>query len=67
MELPTTPEHDQTVNQSDVFPALTQATRSFQQVGQRKCPTPYTKDNLHEEIEAHQEQVYEVPQDRVVC
>ena len=28
---------------------------------------PYPKDNPEEEIEVHQEQVYEVPHDRVTC
>ena len=59
-ELTITPEHDQTlVNQSNVFPAPPQATILLQQVSQRKCPNPYPKDNPEEEIEVHQEQVYE--------
>ena len=52
--LPTTPENDQTlVSQSVAFPVSPQATTSFQQVSQRKCPNPYTKYNLEEEIEVH--------------
>ena len=48
-ELPTTPKYDQPlVNQSDMFPAPPQATTSFQQGSQRKCPTAYLKDNLKE-------------------
>ena len=55
-DLPTIPEYDQPlVNQSDVFPAPPQATTSFLQGSQRKCPTPCLKDNPVEEIEAHQE------------
>ena len=61
-------EHDQTlVNKSDEFPAPPQATTSFQQVSQRKCLTPYEKYNPEEGIEVHSEQIYEVPQDRVIC
>ena len=39
----------------------------FQKVSMRKCPTSDPKDNPEEEVSAHQEQVYEVPQDRVIC
>ena len=38
-----------------------QAAASFHQGKQRKCPTPYLKDNAEEKTEVHQEQVYEVP------
>ena len=55
------------VNQSNEFPAPPQATASFQQVSQRKCPNPYPRVNLEEETEVHQGQVYEVSQDRVIC
>ena len=66
-ELHTTPEYDQPlVNQSDLFPAPHQATSSFQQGSQRKCPVPYPKDNVKVEIEVHPEQVYVVPQDRII-
>ena len=65
-ELPSTSEHDQTMNQSDQFPVLPQAITSFHQVSQRKCSTPYPKGNLEGEIEVHQKQVYEVPQDWVI-
>ena len=39
---------------------------SFQQISQRKCPTPYQKYNLEDEDEIHQEQVHGVPQDSVI-
>ena len=61
-------EHDQTlVNQSDRFPAPLQATTPFQQVSQWKCLTPCPKDHLEEVNEIYWEQVYEVPQDGVIC
>ena len=41
--------------------------QSFQQISQRKYSPPFAKDNPEEEIKAHQEQVYEVPQDRAIC
>ena len=65
--LPNTPEYDQPlVNQSDVFPAPHKAMTSFQQGSQRKCHTPYPKDNLEKDIEVHQEKVYEVPHYRII-
>ena len=39
---------------------------SFQQTGQRKCPTPYPKDNLEEEDIIHQDQVNKVQHYRVI-
>ena len=49
-----------------MFPAPHQATTSFQPSSLRKFPTPYPKDNPGEVIETHQEQVYEVSQDRII-
>ena len=67
-ELPTTPEYDQAlINKNDDFLHPIQVTASFQHVIQRKCPTTYPKDNVEEEIEVHQEQVYNIPQDRIIC
>ena len=40
---------------------------SFQQGNHRKFPTPYPQCNLQKEIEGHQEPVYEVQQDRMIC
>ena len=67
-ELPTTPEHDQTLlNKCYEFPASPQAIISFQHISQRKCPTPYPEDNPEKEDKIHQEQVYEVSQGRFIC
>ena len=62
-----TPWHDHTlVNQSEEFPVPPQAITSLLPGSERRCPIPYPKDNLEEEIEVNQEQVYEVTQDRDV-
>ena len=53
-ELPTTPQHDQTlVNQSDYFPPAPQAMTSFQQVIHRKFLTLNPVNNPEEEDEIH--------------
>ena len=40
---------------------------SFFQDSNGKCHTHYPKDNLKKEVEVHEEQVSQVPQDRVIC
>ena len=53
------------ISQPEWWVASPQASTSFLWAGKGKCPTPYPQINLEEEIEVYQEQLYEVPQDRV--
>ena len=66
-KLPIMPEHDQTlVNQRYELPPTPKATTLFHNDTLRFYPTPYPKDKPDEENRIKQEQVYDIPQDRVI-
>ena len=61
-ELPTLPEHNQTVlNHSYELSASPHVTTLFQTNGQKHCPTPYQQNQSDEGSRNGKEQTYKEP------